>query len=165
MSATSTATADPQKDLMAALGRIPSGLFVVSIRHARQVTAMLASWVQQCSFEPPLLSIAVNRKRWFIDWLVEGAALGVSILGEGQKDLVGHFGKGFEAGEPAFEGIELDRDAGTPVLAAAHAALQCRVKSRHLAGDHVVVIAEIESGRVHHEGRPGVHIRRSGAHY
>jgi flavin reductase (DIM6/NTAB) family NADH-FMN oxidoreductase RutF len=162
---TTTEPTEPQKDLMAALGRIPSGLFVVSVRHGKQETAMLASWVQQCSFEPPLVSIAVNAKRWFIDWLVQGASLAISILGEGQKDLIGHFGKGFDRNQPAFEGIEVERHDGAPILKAAHAHLQCRLTATQTAGDHVLVIAQVESGKVQHEGRPGVHIRRSGSHY
>ncbi len=157
---------ETQKDLMAALGRVPSGLFVVTMRHGKQETAMLASWVQQCSFEPPMVSIAVNGKRWFLDWLTEGATLAISILGEGQKDLIGHFGKGFERNEAPFEGIAVDRHAGgAATLNAAHAILQCRVAQTHIAGDHLIVIAQVEAGSVQHEGRPGVHIRRSGAHY
>jgi flavin reductase (DIM6/NTAB) family NADH-FMN oxidoreductase RutF len=165
MSATVTDTTDSQKDLMAALGRIPSGLFVVTIRHGKQETAMLASWVQQCSFEPPMVSIAVNAKRWFIDWLAPDAIVGISILGEGQKDLLGHFGKGFERNESAFEGIAVERLHGAPIATAAHAAMQCRITATQAAGDHILVIAKVESGKVQHEGRPGVHVRRSGSHY
>lgn len=162
---TTASETDPAKNLLAALGRIPSGLFVVSLRHGKNETAMLASWIQQCSFDPPLVSIAFNGKRWFVDWLKEGAALGVSVLGEGQKELMSHFGKGFEKDEPPFEGIDVDREGTAPILLAAHAALTGKVKAKHEAGDHLLVIAEIDAGRVQHEGRPGVHVRRSGAHY
>lgn len=126
---------------------------------------MLASWVQQCSFEPPMVSIAVNAKRWFIDWLAPETVLGISILGEGQKELLSHFGKGFERNEPAFAGIEVERLQGAPIVAAAHAALQCRITATQAAGDHFLVLAKVEFGRVQHEGRPGVHVRRSGSHY
>ena len=34
------------------LGRIPSGIFILTIRHADQETGMLASWVMQAGFEP-----------------------------------------------------------------------------------------------------------------
>lgn len=158
-------SSDSGKELLAALGRIPSGLFVVSLRNGKHETAMLASWVQQCSFEPPMITLAVNVKRWFVDWLVEGAMIGVSILGEGQKELLGHFGKGFEEGQPAFDGIEVERHHGPATLKAAHAILRCRLTAVRDAGDHRLAIAVIESGSVQHEGRPGVHIRRSGAHY
>ena len=47
----------------AALGRIPSGLFIVSWRAADADRGMLASWVMQSGFEPPLVSVAVGTSR------------------------------------------------------------------------------------------------------
>ena len=51
---------DPVKELAAAVGRIPSGLFVVTVRNGDRETGLLASWVQQCSFEPFQVSVAVK---------------------------------------------------------------------------------------------------------
>src|SRR5258708_9932172 len=102
--------ADSQKSLVAALGRIPSGLFVLTFRHGKQETAMLASWIQQCSFEPPQIVIAMNETRFVLEWLKDGSPITVNILGEGQKDLMSHFGKGFESGQPVFDGIAVDRN-------------------------------------------------------
>jgi len=42
--------------LAAALGKVPSGLFVLTAKQGDAETAMLASWVQQCSFDPPQLT-------------------------------------------------------------------------------------------------------------
>jgi flavin reductase (DIM6/NTAB) family NADH-FMN oxidoreductase RutF len=157
---------EEQKALTAALGHIPSGLFILTFRHGKQETAMLASWVQQCSFEPPQIVVAMNAKRYVLEWLVKDAPLTVNILCEGQKELMSHFGKGFEPGTPAFEGIEVERaDGSAPSLPAAHAFLDCRVTDIHPAGDHVLVIARVIAGKLQQEGRPGVHIRRSGMHY
>ena len=149
-----------------ALGRIPSGLFVLTVRHGERETGMLASWVQQCSFDPPQLSAAIRKGRYVLDWLADGAALAVNVLPEGEKKLVAHFGKGFELEEPAFEGVEVRREGETaPVLAASHAYLQCRVAARHDAGDHVLVIARVVGGAVQTDARPATHVRRSGKHY
>jgi flavin reductase (DIM6/NTAB) family NADH-FMN oxidoreductase RutF len=150
----------------AALGRIPSGLFVLTARHGRQETGMLASWVQQCSFDPPQVTVAVRKGRFLLDWLPDGARFAVNVLAEGQKALVAHFGKGFEAGEPAFDGLEVYRtDGSAPMLADALACLDCRVAGRCDAGDHVLVVGRVIGGEVRHEGRPTVHVRRSGLHY
>ena len=51
---------DPDKQLAAALGRIASGIFVLTLKRDAVETGMLASWVQQCSFHPPRISVAIN---------------------------------------------------------------------------------------------------------
>ena len=150
----------------AALGRVPSGLFVLTARHGGQETGMLASWVQQCSFDPPQVSAAVKKGRYVLDWLTDGAAFGVNVLPEGEKKLLVHFGKGFDPGEPAFTGLEVERTGeAAPLLTAAHAFLDCRVSGRFDAGDHVLVIGRVVGGRVLSAAKPATHVRKSGLHY
>ena len=152
--------------LAAALGRIPSGLFVLTARHADQETGMLASWVQQCSFDPPQVSVALRKDRDVLGWLTDGASFVLNVMPEGAKSLIGHFGKGFELGQPAFEGLKVARERETaPVLLASHAYLVCRVVSRCDAGDHVLLIARVQSGAVLNEGKPTVHVRKNGLKY
>jgi flavin reductase (DIM6/NTAB) family NADH-FMN oxidoreductase RutF len=127
---------------------------------------MLVSWVQQCSFEPPRLSVALARGREIHSWLTEGATFALNVLDSTQTDMIVHFGRGFALGEPAFEGLEVERDPqGGPVLSETLACLQCRVAARHPAGDHDLLIAEVLRGRLLGEGGPMVHVRKSGGHY
>ncbi len=149
-----------------ALGRVPSGLFVVTARSGEQETGMLASWVQQCSFDPPQVSVAVRRDREVVAWLTPGAALTVNVLDSTQTDMIVHFGRGFPPGAPAFVGLDVERPNGAPpVLSDALAYLECRVTDRLPAGDHDLFIARVVDGRVLSEGQPMVHIRKSGLHY
>jgi flavin reductase (DIM6/NTAB) family NADH-FMN oxidoreductase RutF len=155
-----------EQALAAALGRVPSGLFVLTVRQGEHETGMLASWVQQCSFDPPQVSLAVKPGRFASDLLTDGAAFAINILAAGQTDLLKHFGKGFGSGEPAFAGLDVYHTAeGVPVLRTALAHLDCRVASRVGAGDHDLVIGRVVAGRLHAEGQPAVHIRKSGTHY
>jgi flavin reductase (DIM6/NTAB) family NADH-FMN oxidoreductase RutF len=157
---------DPEKQLAAALGRIPSGLFIVTARRDNLETGMLASWIQQCSFAPPMVSIAVKQGRDLAAWLTEGAAFTVNILERDQTDMIAHFGRGFALGEPAFEGLEIERPgAGGPVLNEALAYLECRVTGLCSAGDHVLIVARIEAGRLLNDGQPLIHVRKNGLHY
>lgn len=157
---------DPQKQLAAALGRIPSGLFVMTVRGGDGDTGMLASWIQQCSFEPPQLSVAIKRGRGIGAWLAEGTPFVINVLDESQTDMLIHFGRGFEPGEPAFAELAIERsESGLPVLIEALAYLDCCVVSRSPAGDHDLFIGRIEAGRMLGEGHPMVHIRKSGMHY
>jgi flavin reductase (DIM6/NTAB) family NADH-FMN oxidoreductase RutF len=157
---------DRQKSLASALGRIPSGLFVLTLRRGEAETGMLVSWVQQCSFEPPQVSLAVKRGREVLDWLAPGSPCTLNILDVSQTDMIVHFGRGFALGEPAFVGLDVDRPGGgAPVLTEALASLECRVVSRCPAGDHDLLIAEVLTGRLLGEGTPMVHVRKSGFHY
>jgi flavin reductase (DIM6/NTAB) family NADH-FMN oxidoreductase RutF len=150
----------------AALGRVPSGLFVVTARGPLGETGMLGSWVQQCSFDPPQLTVAVRKGRFVLEWLTEGAAFAVNVIPEGQKALVAHFGKGFELGQPAFDGVEYTRHGDSaPLLATALACLDCRVVTRLDAGDHVLVLGRVVGGTVNQDGKPALHVRKNGLHY
>jgi len=157
---------EPAKQLAAALGRIPSGLFIVTARRDGLETGMLASWIQQCSFVPPMLSLAVKQGRDLAAWLTEGAAFTVNILERDQTDMIAHFGRGFALGDPAFEGLEVQRPGnGGPVLSEALAYLECRVAGSYPTGDHVLIVARVEAGRMLHDGQPLIHVRKNGLHY
>lgn len=95
------------KSVAAAVGRIPSGLFVITARNGTAETGMLGSWVQQCSFEPLQVSVAIRRDRDVIAWLTPDAPFTINILDDTQTNMIVHFGRGFALGEPAFEGLEV----------------------------------------------------------
>jgi flavin reductase (DIM6/NTAB) family NADH-FMN oxidoreductase RutF len=159
-------TSDPPKALAAALGRIASGLFIVTARQGDATTGMLASWVQQCSFDPPQITLCVQPERDIAAWLTVGAGFTVNILDDTQTDMIVHFGRGFAPGEPAFFELEVERpESGGPILNEALAYLECRVAGRHAAGDHDLFIGECVRGRLLSEGHPMVHVRKSGFHY
>jgi flavin reductase (DIM6/NTAB) family NADH-FMN oxidoreductase RutF len=154
------------RQLSAALGRLPSGLFVLTMRRDSQETGVLTSWVQQCAFEPPHISMALKRDRPVSAWLVPDSLFTLNILDQTQTDMVAHFGRGFEIGEPAFEELDIERPPeGGPVLAEALASLLCRVTQRCPVGDHELFLARVVGGRLLGEGQPMVHIRKSGFHY
>jgi flavin reductase (DIM6/NTAB) family NADH-FMN oxidoreductase RutF len=161
-----THESEPHRHLAAALGRIPSGLFILTIRHEGAETGVLLSWVQQCSFDPPQLTLAVKHGRSVADWLMPGVSFVLNILDDTQTDMVAHFGKGFKLNEPAFEEIEVERIGDLPpVLAEALAYLEGQVIAHYSVGDHDLIIAKVISGKMLGEGHPMVHVRKSGLHY
>ncbi len=152
----------PKPAWVAALGKVPSGLFIVTTAD----TGFLASWVQQCSFDPPQLSIAIAKGRPVLEALGVGTAVGVNVIPEGGKSLVAHFGRGFAPGEPAFDGIDVEtHEESSPCLLAALAWIDTRVVSLIDAGDHMLVVARIVDGRVLGDHKPTVHTRRDGTRY
>src|ERR1700674_4336404 len=105
----SMSQSERNQPLYAALGRVPSGLFIVTARHGDAETGMLASWVQQCSFNPPQVSIALRADRPIAAWLTPDAIFAINVLDDGQTDMIGHFGRGYDLDEAAFHGLEITR--------------------------------------------------------
>jgi len=152
------------------LGRIPSGVFILTAADGQgNETGMLASWVQQASFEPPAITVAVNKQRYLNEWLGSNPEIALSLIGENQFEFLKHFGKGFEPGEPAFAEIQIDRaQNGLPVLTAALGHLAGKIIGQIDAGDHIVYAVEItgaDSSEVLNESKPMVHIRKNGFNY
>jgi flavin reductase (DIM6/NTAB) family NADH-FMN oxidoreductase RutF len=154
----------------AVLGRTPSGLFILTTRAADgRETGLLASWVQQASFEPPMVTVAVNRRRYLHDWLDDSPEIALNLVGEGQKQFLKHFGAGFEPGAPAFEGLQIRRgETGVPLLAEALGYLEGSVRGRMETGDHVVYAVEVVGageGPGFSQTPPWVHVRKNGFNY
>jgi len=157
---------DPHRPLASALGRIPSGIFVLTVTRDGVETGMLASWVQQCSFEPPQISVAVRREREMAALLTDGSPFTLNILEASQTDMIVHFGRGFAAGQDAFAGLEVRRDLPSgPILTESLAYLTCEVVGRFSAGDHDLFLGRVQDGALMDEGQPMVHIRKNGLHY
>lgn len=152
--------------LYEALGRVPSGVYILTIGASENATGMLASWVQQAGFEPPMVSLALKPERHVAQRVEAGEPFVLNVVGEGDKRYLQHFAKGFEPGEPAFEGIEtVPTPIGVPALSDALAVLECRAAGGVDASDHRVVVAHVIGGSLGANGKPMVHVRNRADHY
>ncbi|RIK77624.1 MAG: hypothetical protein DCC67_12445 [Planctomycetota bacterium] len=166
MPAPTRRTASAATDSLGVLGRVPSGIYVLSIGRGEQATGMLASWVMQAGFDPPMVSVAVRMGRYVAERLSAGEPFVLNIVGHQQKHLLKHFGAGFEPGQPAFEGLHvLTAGCGAPALTEVVGWLECQPKSHIDSGDHRVFLAEVSGGQLNRDATPMVHIRNTGAHY
>lgn len=152
------------------LGRTPSGVFVLSAGdNAGRETGMLASWVQQASFDPPTVTVAIHKQRYLHDWLKQRPALALSIIAKRQFDVLRHFSKGFAPDERPFETLPAMRGkTGLPVLSDALGYLEGPVISQVDAGDHIVYVMRIDAAGAAEdlaERQPMVHIRKNGFNY
>jgi len=150
-----------------ALGRLVGSLCIVTCELGELRGAMLASWVSQATFTPPGLTIAVAKERAIESLLYSGTPFVLNILQEGQHiALMKHFLKPFTPGEDRFANIETTKaENGGPILAEALAYLECRVEQRMECGDHWLIYAIAEKGRVLHQGLTAIHHRKSGSYY
>ena len=111
---------EPERHLSAALGRVASGLFVLTLNRADVETGMLASWVQQCSFAPPQVTFCVQRDRAISPCLQPGAVFTLNVLDDTQTDMIVHFGRGFAQNQPAFNGLGAVQQVARERRAAEH---------------------------------------------
>lgn len=164
-------SSDALKDKLAPLlGRIPSGVFIlVAGNDTGQQTGMLASWVQQASFEPPQVTVAVNKSRYLNEWLKSESPVTLNQVRQKDPTLFRHFGKGFEPDVDAFEGVDTEAaDCGLPQLPDSMVTLEGRVESHMDAGDHLIYLVAVTSGKAHQDPEdfnPFVHVRKNGFSY
>lgn len=151
--------------LAGALGRVPSGLFVVATQLAGRDVGFVGSFVQQVGFAPPTVMVAIASGRDHLAGTRTSGRFTVSVLGEGDKGLMRPFFKPPEVGSPFDQVATLTTATGGRVLADALAWLDCRVTGEHTTGDHVVVFGEVEAGARLRDGAPLVHVRRNGLAY
>ncbi|BAY85581.1 putative flavoprotein [Calothrix parasitica NIES-267] len=155
-------------DLDKALGRLSGGLYIITAQQGDVKSAMLASWVNQASFKPLGLTIAVAKDRAIESLMQVGDKFVLNILEEGNyQSLMKHFLKRFRPGADRFEGVKTQpAENGVPILSDALAYVECEVVSRMDAGDHWVVYSTVDAGKVSKaDALTAVHHRKVGNHY
>jgi 3-hydroxy-9,10-secoandrosta-1,3,5(10)-triene-9,17-dione monooxygenase reductase component len=150
-----------------ALGRIPSGVFVLTAAHAGERLAMLASWVQQASFEPPTISIAMAKGRPIGTLIRASARLAISIIPEHDKSLMKKYARGMKDGEDPFAGVAVSQSpTGVPILSDALGWLEAKlIQTCEFGADHELLIGQVTSGALLREGTAFTHQRGNGFHY
>ena len=152
-----------KKQVGKALGRVASGLYVVTTKFEDKEDAVLASWVNQCSFDPPALTIALGTLR-SARLLVEASnSFIVNILHKTDMNLLKHFSR---PQENIFKGIKTKKGLdGIRILSEAVSYLECEVVHSINAGDHILYIGEIIGGKTLKGGDPYIHVRDNGFNY
>jgi flavin reductase (DIM6/NTAB) family NADH-FMN oxidoreductase RutF len=154
-----------------ALGRIATGVYVITLEQkADQSSAregMLATWIMQVAFDPPMISIAVKDERPILKHLTKEANVVVNILAKHNHDIFKNFAKPNISQEERFDSLPLlaETEYG-PIFASCHAYLACKIKEIVPAGDHFLVLAEVIKGALlHPEAEPIIHLRKNGFQY
>ena len=151
--------------LARALGRLPSGLYIVTTKGPDGPLGFLGSFVQQFGFEPPTVAVAIGKDRDHLAATRESGTFALNVLDPGSKHLMPPFFGKFD-GDGPFDGLNArDGQLGAPLLTDALAWLDCKVCGEHEVGDHVVVFGEVLGGELAREGDPNVHLRKNGLSY
>ena len=158
-------TLNPGSTVEQAVGRIVGSLCVLTVQRGEISTAMLASWVSQATFNPPGLTIAVAKERAVESYLYEGDRFVLNILEQG-KQLRKQFMKKYAPAEDRFTDVKVEPTEGGLILSEGLAYLECRVAQRMECGDHWLIYATVENGKVlEANGLTAVHHRKTASNY
>ncbi len=155
-------------ELEKALGRISSGLYIITAKKGEIQSAMFASWVTQASVNPLGVAIAVSKERAIESLMHVGDRFVLNVLEDGNhQGLMKHFLKRFPPGADRFAGIKTYPATNeSPILAEALAYMECEITSRMDCGDHWVIYSTVQNGRVAKiNALTAVHHRKFGNHY
>jgi flavin reductase (DIM6/NTAB) family NADH-FMN oxidoreductase RutF len=150
----------------AAIGKIPSGLFIITTVLEGRKEGYLGSWVQQSSFVPLLISMAMKPGRACHAAIKAHGRFSVHVVGQNNGGLMKPFWSVKEGMDP-FAGLEHTLSArGNILLKNALAVLECEARSSAMPGDHEIIFAEVvETHMLQVEDKPLTHVRKSGLSY
>ena len=129
--------------------RFPAGVAVVTVAVDRQRVGLTVSAVTSLSLEPPLVSVAISQQAAMHELLAQVKTFSLSLLAGDQEGLAQHFARGVPP-IAMWEGIELHRDDGAPLLSGATGWLDCALVNEIAAGDHTLYVGgvtQVELGR------------------
>ncbi|RLV08810.1 flavin reductase [Streptomyces griseocarneus] len=133
-------------EFRAAMGRFASGVVVVTTRDATGTPhGFTASSFCSVSLEPPLVLVCLAETANSYAAFSSADGCAISILAEDQGDLARRFAK--KSDDKFAEGAFVPLPNGSLGVEGALGVLECDIRQRHRAGDHVILVAEVTSLR------------------
>jgi flavin reductase (DIM6/NTAB) family NADH-FMN oxidoreductase RutF len=142
-----------------ALRMIPYGIYVLTSDDGKgTVGAATVNWVTQTAFAPPMVVVGVKTDSGAYAALKTARTFALNMLGKEHKNLAFTFFKPAKLENGMLSGQSFQRGAasGQPILDAAIAAVECKVKTIVEEGDHHIVVGEVIDAHLRHPptGRP-----------
>jgi flavin reductase (DIM6/NTAB) family NADH-FMN oxidoreductase RutF len=139
-----------EKALQDVLDRFHYGIYLITIAADGLYNGMIASWVVQCSHEPPLVALAIRRNRLSHGQVMHAGKFTINLLPKQAMKLVKQFK--IPDWKHKFDGIghELSPQ-GNPVIEDAVGYLDCVVERAIETGDHTLFLGRITGGALKKE--------------
>jgi flavin reductase (DIM6/NTAB) family NADH-FMN oxidoreductase RutF len=134
-----------ESQLLNAFGLMTYGIYVLTTRYENHKNGMIASWVSQASYDPPLIMVAVHPDRYSHKLLQKSGCFALHVLGQDQKKMINRF-KGQDPAEK-FAGLAWEAgEYGPPILKDCLAWFECTVKEQYTPGNHTLFLGAVDSG-------------------
>ena len=140
-----------------ALRQLPYALYGVGVcgNGDGEMNASVVSWVTQCSFNPPLVAIAIRKPSRTYDLVKSGKVFSLNLLDKKDRKLMKTLERpSRSAGDKLGKVGHVEEDTGAPILRHAFAYAECKVRQIYEPGDHALVIGEVVHSGVRSHGEP-----------
>jgi flavin reductase (DIM6/NTAB) family NADH-FMN oxidoreductase RutF len=125
-----------------AFGKMTYGIYVLTSKADETVNGMIASWVSQVSYDPPLIMAAVHPNRFSHQLIEKGGSFVLHVLSSTQTDFLSRF-KGSDV-RAKFSSLNWTKGkTGCPILSECLAYLECELKTHYRPGNHTLFIGEV----------------------
>lgn len=142
-----------------AMARFPTGVAIVTT-HAADGTpyGFTASSFCSVSLDPPLVLVCLARSGRAYPVFARNRRFAISILQSTHIEIARRFAS--KIPDRFAPGGFTCTPQGSIVLAEALAVVECSVDNRHEAGDHVIMVGEVDQVLLAEQGRPAVYFDR-----
>jgi flavin reductase (DIM6/NTAB) family NADH-FMN oxidoreductase RutF len=138
------------------MGHFATGITVVTTLEGEQPQGITVNALSSVSLEPPLVMVALDRRRFITPTVRAVGRYGVNVLGADQQGLSDCFANApVSPGREDFCGASWHRGpTGMPLIDGSIATLECTIVETFSAGDHDLFIGRVDSLEQHREGVP-----------
>lgn len=139
------------------LRQMPYGLYVVGVSGNGDgaTNAAAVSWVTQCSFDPPLLLVALRKPSRTYQLVKQGRVFSLNLLDKQERQTVRALERPSKAADNKLAKVGyLEENTGAPILRDAFAYAECKVLEIYEPGDHALVVGEVVHSGIKGRGRP-----------
>jgi flavin reductase len=133
------------KDFRATVGTFATGVTVVTTRGEEHSYGMTANAFSSVSLDPPLVLVCVMSHSEGSEHIERNGCFAVNVLHAQQEPISRYFAsRDRPRGRDAFREVPHRIAAsGSPILEGAVGYLDCRLHTKHDAGDHEIFIGEV----------------------
>lgn len=143
--------AQAKEDPAAAIGRLPTGLFLMTSSYEDERAGIVVRSVQPCGIDPPLVCVVVRTGHRIEPLIRDSRCFAVSVLQPEDKLVLRKFDPdaGSIGGPDPFDAIPVDTlKTGCPIIRKTRLALDCEVVRHYdLETDYELFVGQVLAAR------------------
>lgn len=132
---------------LSAFGKMTYGIYVLTTAFEETINGMIASWVSQVSYEPPLISVAVHPNRYSHQLINQSRCFALHVVAKDRTDQLERF-KGPDPLAKFSDIVWSKGETGSPILRDCIAWFECDVISSLEPGNHTVFIGNVVDAKI-----------------